>query len=228
MQEQNIPTKQHTLLKKIINNKWCFNKRDNTFTLSNRETAKKLKVSASSVDQLHRTLSKQSLTTKVRVSYIDKNGDPKEQTLKMLSPIFMWWYSPLEKWQAIALFHLKSFEEVREWRRVCRYYNCYIDPESGEMFDFNWYYITEFGERYTSFDRCWRRKDMQKNYLKHGSEQWYRIEDSELGELTEYDYNWFDEANNESKYQYLREGIQLFQATNGCTSKEEKLQDLFS
>lgn len=196
MSETNVlNNKQYQLLLKIIGNKWCFDKRDNTFKVSNRKISDRVKVSPSSVDQLLRVLNKHSLISVVEVSVLDSYGVPGIEERRMLSPIFMWWYHKYERWTAIAWFHLKSFDAVKEWRRLCRELDCYIDPKTGEMIDFNWWYVTDRADRYTSFDRCWRAGEKDAN--RHGTEEYYRMEDCQTSPLTPYDIEWFRSINNE-------------------------------
>lgn len=195
MSENILNKNQHQLLMRIINNKWCFDKRDNTFKLSNRKMAGRLKVSASSVDQLIRVLNTQKLLATITVSTLHHRGHPEVEKRRMLSPIFMWWYHKYEKWTAIAWWHLKTFEAVKEWRKMCRELDCYVDPETGEMFDFNWWWVTFKADRYNCFDRCWRSEDDTPKG--RTEEQGYRLEECSLPPLTQYDKYWIGSIRDE-------------------------------
>jgi len=191
-----IDNKNYKLLLSIINNPSLFDKLDNTFKTSNRQIASKLNVSASKVDRLFRLLKSKDLVRDVR------QGKGK---LRMLSPKFIYTSRRnYDRWINGALWDLGCYEKVRQWRKVCRELNQWIDPDTGEMKSFNWYYIDVKADQVSCFDRCYRKGDKETYYIEEDrdSSQGYRINELKAGNVTDYDLRWFDMINRESDQDY--------------------------
>lgn len=145
---------QYTLLTNIINldarqsNK-LFNKRDNTFIQSNRGIAKALGVPPSSVDRLFRVCKEKGLIKLVT----DNQGIDRW----MLNPSFLWYNNREEKPLARFMFSLGSYDAAILWRKECERLGMYIDPLTGEAWDFNWSPINAYAQSYQSWDFNWRK-----------------------------------------------------------------------
>ena len=190
--------REYELLIKIINNNKCFDRRDNTFNIPNTDIAKVVGCSPSTVDRLIRELRKQDLVRKVNTGYIDKNYQ------LMLSPKFIFIsYTKSDRWIIGALYELMCIREVYTWSSLCRELNCFIDCETGEVKDFNWYEIDTKANYYTSFDRCYRKKSkvLYSNDFE-GNTTNYKLEELDGNKLHEYDHVWFDLVNKESSFTY--------------------------
>lgn len=184
-----LTNKEHELLMIIINNNRCFDKRDNTFLLSNRKIAGKVSVSPSKVDRLFRTLRKHNLIKTVINSCYNIDGSRNNRPVTMLSPKFLFIsYTKSDRWFIGALWTLEHVKSVYEWSRLCRELNCFICPDTGEIKPFNWYKIDKKANYYTCFDRCYRKGSKEEfiNYEDINSSQYYRLQDVEI--LTDYVY----------------------------------------
>ncbi|QXN60068.1 hypothetical protein KUA24_1 [Vibrio phage HNL01] len=194
--------KQYELLMKVVNNTKCFDRKDNTFLLSNRKIAERLRVSASGVDQLFRVLKKEGLLKGVVTSYM--NTKP----VKMLSPRFLWIsYTKTDRYYCSVLYKLGCVQLADEWRLLCRELGGYVDVNTGEInFDFTWHYIDEIASRYTCWDVCYRRQDSKVSLDDHeDSSQGYNLKELGLEEVTLKDMQWFEEVNKGSKFVYPKE-----------------------
>lgn len=184
-----LTNKEYELLMVIINNNRCFDKRDNTFLLSNRKIAEKICVSPSKVDRLFRTLNKHNLIKKViNISY-NLDGSSNNNPVTMLSPKFLFIsYTKSDRWFVGALWTLEHVKKVYEWARLCRDLNCFVCPSTGEIKAFNWYKIDKKARQYTAFDRCYRKGSKEEfiNYEDINSSQYYSLQDAEI--LTDYVY----------------------------------------
>lgn len=181
-----LPPRQWGLLKTVINDYRLFDKRDNTFKLSNRDTAKALKCSPSKIDQLHRSLRKYNLTKKVTVTiyqYIN--------ALVQLDPRFLYInnFNKKDYWFTLALYLFNDTDKVIEWRGVCKQVGYIVHPSTGEILEYlPWqkYHLKQ--SLYTCFDRCYRKGETSAlNDLK--------LADS----LCSYDLEWFKRINAISK-----------------------------
>lgn len=200
--------KQKELYNKVINNTKCFDRRDNTFLLSNRGIADTLRVSASSIDQVFRVLNKWGLIKKVKTTTytFNKNKLEDSKPLRMVSPRYTWIsYSKVDRFIMVALFDLGCLLKVKEWRKYCGDNQVIIDTDTGEEKDFNWYYIEEYSSRYTIWDRCYRKGvEGVKNYTRDSgnSNQHYCLNEADTGQLTEEDKEWFCKVNRGSVNKY--------------------------
>ena len=76
----------------------------------------------------------------------------------MLDPKFLFIsYTKSDIYITSALWDLECIKKVREWRKQCRMVNSYIDPLTGEIEEFNWYYIEKKANSYSLYDRCYRK-----------------------------------------------------------------------
>lgn len=194
--------REYSLLMIIINNNKCFDRRDNTFLLSNRKIAVKIGVSASKVDQLFRVLSKEDLVRKVN-PFLSC-----DDVYRMLSPQYMFIsYNKYDRWIIGALWELGSMSEVHRWHNLCKELNCRIDPCTGEVKAFNWWYIEQKAEQYTLYDRCYRKGSSQvlaRELEDENNSQYYSLCDVDCHDLTTYDYLWFDSIVSYSELPYNR------------------------
>lgn len=184
-----LTNKEHQLLMQLINNNKCFDKRDNTFSLSNRKLADKVGVSPSKVDRLFRTLSKHHLVKKVINKQYNNDGSLNVKPVYMLSPKFLFIsYTKSDRWFIGALWALEHIKKVYEWSKLCRDLNCFICPATGEMKPFNWYKIDKKANYYTAFDRCYRKGSKEEflNYDDLNSSQYYSLKEAEI--LNDYVY----------------------------------------
>lgn len=197
-----LSKKEYDLLITIINNK-CFDRRDNTFRLSNVKIGKVIGKSSSTIDRLFRSLKKLDLIRQVKPFSLSK------ETYQMLSPQFVFIsYTNSDRWFVGALWELLDIDKVYEWSKLCRELNCYIHPCTGEIKLFNWYKIDRKAEEYTCFDRCYRKNSKQvlSGEDNNDSSQYYSINDvhcdTAYNPLTKYDYIWFESINKLSSYDY--------------------------
>ncbi|CAM0110590.1 hypothetical protein VPH5P1C_0154 [Vibrio phage 5P1c] len=191
----------------IVNNNKLFDRRDNTFLLSNRKMAGKLKVGSSTVDRLFRVLKKHELVRIVRNQSYTKGGKESKESktlVVMLSPKFLFIsYTKSDRWMIGALWELRDLREVYQWGKLCRELNCYISPATGELKPFNWWMIDCKANQYTCFDRCYRKKSKEVHHSDDESNtQYYSLKDSEIEELTQYDRQWLSSINNQSTFNY--------------------------
>ena len=203
-----LTDKEYSLLMKIVNNNRLFDRRDNTFLKSNREAATILKLGSSTVDRLFRTLKKHDLVRKVRNLSYTKEGKVNKVLVMMLSPKFLFIsYTKSDRWITGALWEFQEIQDVYKWSKLCRELNCYINPETGEMKDFNWYKIDCKANQYTSFDRCYRKGSKSKytNDDVENHTQHYTIKDVDCHNLTTYDYLWLDSLVGWSDLPYNRQ-----------------------
>lgn len=208
-----LNTKQNALFYRIINHTKCFDRRDNSILLSNRDIAKVLKVSASSIDQVFRVLSKEGLLKKVKVTrtVIDKQGKVKDAVpLRVVSPRFIWIsYTKLDRSVYVALFDLECLDKLDMWWKACKDEQILIDTETGEIREFNWYYAESIANRYTCFDRCYRKVDSLVSVKENNnSNQHHELSESNLDGLTLQDKIWFDKINEDSSYHYSTATVQ--------------------
>lgn len=197
---QPLNSKQYALLLQIVHHVKCFDKRDNTILLSNRKLADKLRVSPSKVDQLIRILKKNNLiklvkaTSEVRIKGVVSPSKP----LRMLSPKFMWWsYTKTDRIITGALYEFGCIEQVRKWRTMCRNLDGFIDPETGELKEYNWYYIDKEAYSYCiKWDRCRRVTDRYKGLGDSG----FTLQDAYAEEISPYDVKWFNEIKDKKIY----------------------------
>ena len=201
---QVLTNKQYTLLLDIMNNTKTFDRRDNTFLLSNRKIAEKLKISSSTVDRLLRVLKKHDLIREVRNQSYTKEGKENKNKVVMLSPKFLFIsYTQSDRWMIGALWELKDIQKVYKWGKLCRELNCYIDPLTGEQKDFNWWMIDCKANQYTCFDRCYRKQSKEVHHNDdENNTQYYNLKDSEMIETTQQDQQWFSGINKQSGFNY--------------------------
>lgn len=201
---QVLTDKQYKLLIDIMNNTKTFDKRDNTFLLSNRKIAKKIGVSDSTVNRLMRILSKHNLIKNVINSSYTKEGKKNTNKMTMLSPKFLFIsYTKSDRWWCGALFEFEDINKVYQWSRDCRNLNCFIDPATGEQKPFNWWMIDCKANQYTCFDRCYRKKSKEIYYNDDENDtQYYSLKDSEIDGLTQYDRQWLSNINKQSDFNY--------------------------
>ncbi|AHK11646.1 hypothetical protein S140_239 [Shewanella sp. phage 1/40] len=128
-----------------------FNRRDNTFTQSNRMIAKRLGVPASSIDRLVRICKAKRLIKVI----IDNQGI----TRLMLDPAFIWYHDKLEKPLGKFMFELGSYKEALKWREKCTILGYYIDPVTGETFDYNWRNVDIYAQSYGLWDVNYRESN---------------------------------------------------------------------
>ena len=123
-----VPPSQFKLLSTIFNNRSLFNRQDNTFKFSNRGAADKLSISASSVDQLMRTLKQEDLIR--RVTTISGSEI-------MLSPKFLKARSMEHGryWFAMAIYYLRYHHKAVKWYYDCFDIGSFIHPETGEIIE---------------------------------------------------------------------------------------------
>lgn len=191
-----IDNKNYGLLITIINDPRLFDRLDNTFKASNRKIANKLDVSPSKVDRLFRLLKSKDLTRMIK---------QKGRGIRMLSPKFIYTSRrKYDRWITGALWDLGCYEKVRGWRKICRSLNQWIDPATGEMKNFNWYYIDVKADQVSCFDRCYRKGDKETYYTEEDrdSTQGYKVDELKAGKVTDHDLGWFDMINRESDQDY--------------------------
>lgn len=195
--------KQYGLLITLVNSPKCFDRKDNTFLLSNRKLADIVSVSASSIDQLFRILKKHNLIKTLHTVHME--SDKPSKAYRMLSPRFLWIsYIKTDRYYYSALYELESVEKADTWRKVCRNLGGLVDVHTGEIDDsFTWHFIDSIAERYTCWDKCYRRDDTQVTVDEdQHSPQGYNLRDADLDGLTLYDRQWFEMVNSESEYNY--------------------------
>lgn len=199
MSDRVLNQRQEVLFYQIVNCNKCFDRRDNSFLLSNRKIADRLKVSASKVDQLFRVLRKHNLIKKVY------NLRMQSKVVTMLSPRFFWIsWTKTDRYYYDVLYNLGCVVLADQWRKTCRLYGAYVDIHSGEIDDsFTWYYIDETAQRYTCFDRCYRKGFTSETIEDDESySQRYDIGDADSNQLTDHDHSWFDKINVCSEFDY--------------------------
>lgn len=190
---------EYELLITLVSNSKCFDIRDNTFLLSNRKMADKIKVSPSSIDRLIRKLRKSDLVRDVIPYSLTRDN------YLMLSPKFLFnSYTKSDRWLIGALYDLRDILKVREWSRLCRELNCFIDCTTGEIKRFNWYDIDNKANYYTCFDRCYRKSTKIKHStLKdENNSSYYKLDELKGNTLHNYDYDWINLINEESPFNY--------------------------
>ena len=182
--KEGLVSKNYKVLQLIINDTKCFDRRDNTFLLSNRKLATRLSISPSKVDQLFREMRNKGLVKKVRSvdQGIIKSIVKVVPLYNMLDPKFLFIsYTKSDIFISCALWDLECIGLVREWRGLCKRFNCYIDPIHGDMSEFNWYYIERIANGYQWFDRCYR-KGSRTPSRSSKPESIYRKEDADYEE----------------------------------------------
>jgi hypothetical protein len=191
---------------RMINDTKVFDRRDNTFTLSNRKAATRLGVGSSTVDRLFRALSANDLVRDVRNQSYTKEGVYNTETVAMLSPLYIFIsYTKSDRWITGALWELRDIEKVYNWSTMCKELACFIHPCSGEVKPFNWYEIDCKANQYTSFDRCYRKGSKEKYYNddQHKTE-YYSLKDADTDSLTPDDQQWLDSVNQCSDLRYKK------------------------
>lgn len=199
---------QFDLLLKIMNDWRLFDKRDNTFLVSNRKIASRLSLGSSTVDRLMRVLKKNDLLREVLSTSYTKEGLLNKSKVLMLSPKFLFIsYTKTDRWLLGGLWELRDISLVYKWRRTCSDLCCYIDPITGEMLDFNWYLIERKANQYTSFDRCHRTssKDIYHSNDVEIDSQYYSLRELDCTELSVADYDWITDINKDSNFVYNKE-----------------------
>ncbi len=202
-----LKDKEYSLLMQLVNNTKVFDKRDNTFLLSNRKIACKVGVSASKVDRLFRTLSKHNLIKKVINTQYTSKGLINTTPVVMLSPKFLFIsFTNTDRWIIAALWELGCIAKAREWATVCKNLACWVCPETGEIKSFNWHDINTKANSYTCFDRCYRKKsrhvEIIGNNTDENSSQYYKLNELDSNGLHPYDFEWFDMINKQSVHTY--------------------------
>lgn len=211
----------------VVNHNKLFDRRDNTFLLSNRKIADKLKVSSSTIDRLFRTLKKHNLVKKVINGSYNIDGSSNSKPAVMLSPRFLFIsYTNSDRWFIGALWTLEHIKKVYDWSKLCRELNCFICPDTGEIKPFNWYEIDNKANYYTSFDRCYRKKSkcVYSTNEDENNSLYYRLDELNSSLLHEYDYEWFDTVNSVSSWNYKPTNKDTFKpktSLNICTVKLE-------
>lgn len=184
-----LTNKENQLLIQLVNNNKCFDRRDNTFLLSNRKLADNVGVSPSKMDRLFRILNKHNLVKKVINKTYNSDGSLNVKPVVMLSPKFLFIsYTNSDRWFIGSLWTLEHIKKVYEWASLCRELNCFICPDTGEMKPFNWYKIDKKANYYTAFDKCYRKgsKEGFINYDDIDSSQYYSLKEAEI--LNDYVY----------------------------------------
>lgn len=184
----------------MINDTKVFDRRDNTFLLSNRKIADRYKMGSSTVDRLFRVLGKHNLIKKV------KNQLSNDKLVTMLSPKFLFIsYTNSDRWITGALWELEDIKEVYKWSDLCKSLACFINPTTGEVKPFNWYDIECRADQYTCFDRCYR-KHTKSLYIDNkedkDSTQHYRLNELDSNQWNDQDYQWFNDINSHSDFDY--------------------------
>lgn len=184
-----LTNKENQLLIQLVNNNKCFDRRDNTFLLSNRKLADNVGVSPSKMDRLFRILNKHNLVKKVINKTYNSDGSLNVKPVVMLSPKFLFIsYTNSDRWFIGSLWTLEHIKKVYEWASLCRELNCFICPDTGEMKPFNWYKIDKKANYYTAFDKCYRKESKEGfiNYDDIDSSQYYSLKEAEI--LNDYVY----------------------------------------
>lgn len=180
MTDKSLLKPHYNLLITIINCNKCFDRRDNTFLLSNRKIARFINCSPSKVDQLFRLLKDKDL-----VRYKQVTEHQQINNNRMLDPSFLFIsYTRSDYWITLAIYHLASLEKVRKWRKTCLELDSMIDPRYGNLIPFNWFKTRLRASQYNSFDRC---------YKKGFSSLLHDLDMS--GDLNLYDLEWFRMIN---------------------------------
>jgi hypothetical protein len=200
---QVLEQKHYTLLIDIVNNSKCFDRRDNTFLLSNRSISDRLNCSPSKVDQLFRVLKNKQLVKGILISnYSDK-------LVRMLDPRFLFIsYTKTDRYYYYVLYQLGDVKSADRWRLDCRFLNGFIDINTGELKTFNWYYIDNIAKSYSRFDRCYRKNTKEIELTKSKSDnydndsQMYTIDSLGIKEVIQKDLDWLNDINYHSKYDY--------------------------
>lgn len=199
----------------IINNNRCFDRRDNTFLLSNRKLADKVEVSSSKVDRLFRTLNNHKLVKKVINKMYNTDGSSNVKSVVMLSPKFLFIsYTKSDRWFIGTLWELRDIKRVYEWSRVCRELNGFVDAGTGEIKPFNWYEIDRKADQYTGFDRCYRKRSRCIYNKEDGqdSSQFYNYDELNINKLNDTDLNWINSINKASEFNYPRLDLGSFKS----------------
>lgn len=183
-----LPTNHYNLLLEIINSNKCFDRRDNTCFLSNRQISDVINQSASKVDRLFRILRDNDL-----VRYKQVTEHQPINHYRILDPSFLFIsYTKTDYWLTLAIYHLDSLAHVKKWRKTCSELDCMIDPRDGTLKPFNWFKTRSKALQYHSFDRCYRK----------GSSS--LLHDLEMeNDLTSYDIEWFKKVNENKNHSYL-------------------------
>lgn len=149
MKKNKLTKSRYNLLQQIIQNVKCFDKKDNTFLLSNRDMAADIGVSASSVDRLFRDLRSKDLVRMI-INIFDKS-------VWMLDPEYLFYNAREEKPFNIAMFQLGSHEYASQWRDWSIENNIVTNVRTGKPFRMSRARIYDYASRYSMFDRCYRK-----------------------------------------------------------------------
>jgi hypothetical protein len=195
--------KHYTLLIDIVNNSKCFDRRDNTFLLSNRSIAGKLNCSPSKVDQLFRVMKEKMLVKNVTSSNYNSTF------VRMLDPRFLFIsHTKTDRFYYYVLYQFGDVKRADNWRLDCRGLNGFIDINTGELKAFNWYYIDNIAKSYSRFDRCYRKhtKEIELNKSKsdncENDPQMYTVDNLSIKAVIQKDLDWLNDINSHSKYNY--------------------------
>jgi len=128
-----ISSKNFNLLLSIVKNNHCFDRKDNTFKLSNRATAKRLGITIYSVNTLMNNLKERGLTKIVTTSLSNQ---------LMLNPSFLF-RKPRKNyyWYSRGLWYYESHKETIEWINFCWEHGKLIEPSTGEILNKNLHYV---------------------------------------------------------------------------------------
>lgn len=120
-----LSTSRYNLLLKIVNNPKCFDKKDNTFKISNRGISKEVNVAPDTINRL-------MIDIKIRglVRVIDNIYNHK---VYMLNPAYLCSGLPsFEYWFCKAMFHLGGHSQALDWVTSCWRLGSLIDPDTKE------------------------------------------------------------------------------------------------
>lgn len=149
MKKNKLAKTRYDLLQQIVHNVKCFDKKDNTFLLSNRSAAKVLGVSRDSVDRLFIDMKSKDLVRMI-INIFD-------QSARMLDPEYLFYNAREEKPFNIAMFQLGSHEYASQWRDWSIENNIVTNVRTGKPFRMSRARICDYAGRYSMFDRCYRK-----------------------------------------------------------------------
>lgn len=149
MKKNKLTKTRYNLLQQIVHNVKCFDKKDNTFLLSNRATAKVLGVSRDSVDRLFRDMKDKDLVRVVANIF--------DQSVWMLDPEYLFYNAREEKPFNIAMFQLGGHEYASQWREWSIENNIVTNVRTGKPFRMSRARVYDYASRYSMFDRCYRK-----------------------------------------------------------------------
>lgn len=150
MKKNKLTKTSYSLLQQIVHNVKCFDKKDNTFLLSNRCMAANIGVGASSIDRLFRVMRSKDLVRMI-INIFD-------QSVRMLDPEYLFYNAREEKPFNIAMFQLGSHEYASQWRDWSIDNNIVTNVRTGKPFRMSRARICDYAGRYSMFDRCYRKE----------------------------------------------------------------------